>query len=84
MIEKTWEEFRQTGLLLFVNTFLHIFGWAIVADIENDKVLKVYPCRVSFRGFKEASVDEAYVKLTQYMKDNSEELFNEVKDQNDS
>lgn len=56
--EKTWEDFRSTGLLLIINQFLHIFGWAIVFDYETyDKetetgiIRRVYPARVKFRGF---------------------------------
>lgn len=29
-------EFRESGLLLFVNTFLHIFGWVIVIEMDDD------------------------------------------------
>lgn len=27
---RSWEDFRNTGLLWFVNRVLHLFGWAIV------------------------------------------------------
>ena len=45
--EKSWEEFKGTGLLLIVNQILHIFGWAIVAEIETEgdnhgTVIRVY------------------------------------------
>ena len=33
--ERTWKEFRDIKLLWFVNTILHLFGWAIVYE-END------------------------------------------------
>ena len=36
MERKKIEEFRDTGLLMFINIFLHIFGWAIVAEIDKD------------------------------------------------
>jgi hypothetical protein len=33
MTKKEWSEFRSTGLLLFINQILHVFGWAIVFEI---------------------------------------------------
>jgi hypothetical protein len=77
--EKSWEEFLTTGLLLFINSFLHIFGWVIVLNLdENNKVFKVYPARiVSNRGFTRQEVLRSYGKLTKYMKDNGNKLYNE-------
>ena len=40
--KKTWAEFRNTGLLLFTNSFLHIFGWAITLEMEDNKVINCY------------------------------------------
>ena len=37
----TWEEFRSNGFLWAVNSFLHIFGFAIVCKFEGDKVVDV-------------------------------------------
>ena len=34
---KSWEEFRNSGLLWWINKTLHMFGWAIVVNIENEK-----------------------------------------------
>lgn len=74
--KKSWKEFRSTGLLLIINQILHIFGWAIVFEIDdNEKVTDVYPARVKFRGFDDVSVGEEYEKVTKYMKDNAEELM---------
>jgi hypothetical protein len=80
MEKKTWKEFQNTGLLWFVNTTLHVFGWAIVfrCNEEDGSILEVYPARVKFRGFEAKSNDAGYVKLTQYMKDNSDKLLEEV------
>ena len=33
--EKSWEEFRGTGLLWMMNSILHLFGWAIVYEVEE-------------------------------------------------
>ena len=69
---KTWAEFRSTGLLLFVNSFLQIFGWSIGFEIDDDGNIKnVYPLRSAFRGFPESAVDEAYGKLAEYIENNA-------------
>lgn len=82
MIEKkSWEEFRNNGLLWWVNMILHTFGWAIVIDIEEDGTIsKAYPARVKFRGFDEKNNTEGYIKVTQYFKDNADELLKEVEE----
>jgi hypothetical protein len=79
--KKTWEEFRSTGLLLIINQILHIFGWAICFQFdEQDKTkLEVFPARVKFRGFSEKVVSSAYIKISEYLKENSEILLNEAK-----
>ena len=32
----SWDEFRKYGFLRFVNLFLHIFGIALVLQVEDD------------------------------------------------
>ena len=84
--EKTWEEFRETGLLLIINHVLHVFGWAICFDFDSydketgevGKLLKVYPARCKFRGFKDERIRESYKKVTEYMKNNIDELSKEI------
>ena len=78
--EKSWEEFRETGLFFFINSFLHIFGWAMVMAIDNGKILRVYPARVKFRGFDEKSTEKAYLQITEYMNNNSSVLLDEAKE----
>lgn len=78
MDRKTWKEFRDSKLLWFVNTILHAFGWAIVADIDNGEIVDVYPARVKFRGFSEKINTEGYIGLSEYMKENCEELLKEA------
>jgi len=68
--KKTWKEFRDTGLLTFVNTFLHIFGWAIVLEMKDeveDEVIGAFPARTAFKGFSEDVADEAYKKVSSYL-----------------
>lgn len=76
--ERPWKEFQETGLLLIINQILHIFGWAIVMELKDGTVIKVYPARVKFRGFNNKSTDRAYENITQYMVDNADILYNEV------
>jgi hypothetical protein len=79
---KTWQEFRNTGLLWFVNMILHTFGWVIVFDMdENREIIEVYPARTIFRGFAESINTEGYVKVSQYMRDNADELVKEAEDE---
>lgn len=78
--KKTWEEFRNTGLLFFVNSFLHIFGWAICLDFEDDKLIGVYPSRCKYRGFDNEIVSSSYIKLSEWMKDNADVLYRESLD----
>ena len=75
-------EFRETGLLLFINQILHVFGWAIVFEIDGDsgKVTNVYPARVKYRGFDNESVSESYLNITKYLNKNVSELLDEAND----
>lgn len=82
MVEKkTWKEFRASGMLWWVNMILHTFGWAITVDIEDDGTISdAYPVRVKFRGFSEKVNTEGYQKVSQYMKDNADNLLEESED----
>lgn len=76
--EKSWEEFRNSGLLFITNQFLHIFGYALVYEFDdNEEISKVYPARVKFRGFGEKQIEEGYQKINKYMKENAVELEKE-------
>lgn len=77
--EKTWEDFRESGLLWFINTILHVFGWAIVVFKNNEgEVYKVSPVRVTWRGFSEESNDQGYKNVTKFLSENIEDLLKEV------
>jgi len=76
--KKEWSEFRSTGLVLIVNQILHIFGWALVFEIENNEIKNVYPARVRFRGFDNDSISEAYKKLSHFMVENAKDLNDEA------
>lgn len=78
--ETTWEEFRESGLLLFINTFLHIFGWVIVVVENEDGTSKAFPARTSWRGFPEDSMTRAYQKLTKSMQKDLPQLLEDTKE----
>jgi hypothetical protein len=80
MVKKnSWQEFRDSGLLWWINMILHTFGWAIVIDVENDETIaRAYPARVKFRGFDEKNNDEGYQKVSKYLKENAEQLNKEA------
>lgn len=83
MIErKTWNEFRDTGLFVFINTILHAFGWAIVVNV-NDKgeVVDAFPARVKFRGFDGEDQTEMHKKIGTYLKANADQLSKEANDE---
>lgn len=83
--KKSWDDFRNTGLLWFINTILHVFGWAIVVEGDKDEngnfVTKTaYPARVKYRGFSEDVNDRGYENITDYMVNNAKELWDEVEE----
>lgn len=64
---KTWDEFRASGLLWFINRLLHVWGWAIVVTTdEQDRVTEAYPAMVDYRGFDEATNEAGYIALTNH------------------
>ena len=81
MIErKSWDEFRGSGLLWFINSILHVFGWAIVIDVQNSVVTDAYPARVKFRGFSEDVQSDGYRKVSNYLEGNISEIAKEARD----
>ena len=76
--ERSMKEFQDTGLLWFINTILHAFGWAIVLELVGGVPVNMYPARVMFRGFNGEINDEGYLKLSKYLKDNAEKLHKEI------
>ena len=78
--EKSWDEFRDSGMLWFINSILHLFGWAIVlvSNSANNN-LYAYPARTNFRGFSQESNTQGYIKVSEYLKDNIDDLLKEAK-----
>jgi hypothetical protein len=78
--KKSWKEFRQCGLLWFVNVILHTFGWALVVDIDdNGEITNCYPARVKFRGFDTNSNTKGYIAISEYLKNNINDILEEAK-----
>ncbi|MEZ2337660.1 hypothetical protein AB6735_18585 [Mucilaginibacter sp. RCC_168] len=76
---KTWDEFRATGLFFLANQLLHVFGWALVMNIEDGKITSVFPARVKYRGFDDEAQTEQHIKIATYMAENGTVLLEEAK-----
>ena len=77
--KKSWKEFRDSGMLWWVNMILHTFGWALVMDIEEDgSITNCYPARVKFRGFGEQNNTDGYIKVSKYLEDNIKDIREEA------
>lgn len=76
--------FEIAGPIQFVNTFLHLFGWAIVlhfdeyAEGEPARLVHVSVARTKFRGFSAEMNDKMYVKLTRHVAENAPQLLADV------
>lgn len=65
---RPWEELRSSGLLWWINRTLHLFGWVIVLECEEDgSVAYAYPARTIFRGFSPDVEDSGFRSLTEYL-----------------
>ena len=77
----SWDSFRESGLLLFVNAFLQIFGWTIVVEYGEENIIKdAYPVKTKYRGFNEQSFTDAYKKVTNYMANNIDDIKEAIED----
>ena len=76
--EMSWDAFRATGLLTFINGFLHIFGWAICVEYKDGTFIRAYPMRTTWRGFKEETWTTAYGKIADYMAENADKIKEEA------
>lgn len=76
---RSWNEFRNTGLFMFINTILHAFGWAFVVKVDKNNITEVYPARVRFRGFQEADQTEMHGRIAKYLEEVGPNLVEEIK-----
>lgn len=69
VVKQSWDKFRESGLLWWVNMNLHLFGWSIIFEMNEDqtKITKVYPARVRFRGFDQNTNTKNYRKISNYL-----------------
>lgn len=67
----TGKEFRDSGVLWYINQQLHLLGMAITWNPDTDEI---NPAIVKFRGFSQNINDDGYKKLNKYLKDNISEL----------
>lgn len=71
--KRTWTEFKESGLLWWINRILHLFGWAIVIEMNEERyqaggpMMEVYPAHVKYRGFSEGSEERGFEKLTTHL-----------------
>ncbi len=82
--EISWQEFRESGALWFINSILHVIGLAIVLEesenTDSPEIQRVYPARVRFRGFSEEKNSQGYVRLSQFMSENHLDILEESKE----
>jgi hypothetical protein len=79
--KKTWKEFKECGLLWWINMILHTFGWAIVFNVEDSgEISEVFPARVKYRGFGEKYNSIGYMQVSEYLKKNAEQLETEARE----
>lgn len=53
-----WQQFRDCGLLFYVNILLQVFGWCLVVEMEAGEIINAYPARTEYRGFTEDIQEE--------------------------
>lgn len=69
--EKTWDEFRESGLFCWINRTLHLFGWVLVVEADEEgAVTRCYPAHCRFRGFTREVEDQMFKKVTKHLREN--------------
>jgi hypothetical protein len=77
--KRSWKEFQDAGLIWWCNRVLHLFGWAIVLEVENDgSISNAYPARCAFRGFDSETEAEGFKKVTESVLRDAEQLRNDL------
>ncbi len=76
---EAWTLFRNSGLLWYVNRTLHLIGWSIVLEIEEDDntVSAAYPLRTTWFGFSDESNERNLKAFRTHMINNSLHLMRE-------
>ncbi len=80
--EASWDDFRAAQLLWYVNRLIHLFGWAIVTEVDAmGKVTRVFPARTGIRGFSEEIETKGFIGLTKHLAAESETLLKDVSEE---
>lgn len=69
--EISGKEFKDSGMLWYINQQLHLFGMALTWNSETDEIK---PAITKFRGFGQMTNDEGYKKISEYLRDNIVDL----------
>lgn len=78
MKEIPLSEFRDSGLLWYINQQLHLFGMCIAIEYDEETPVRLYPARCRFRGFSEDITELGYARVSNYLLENVEELAEEA------
>lgn len=68
MVESSWDEFYDSGMLWVVNHTLHIFGWSIVLQCDEGKAMDAWPSRTKYEGFTEEVEKAGYTRVKDWLK----------------
>ncbi len=71
--EKSWDEFRKTGILWTINRILSLLGWTINFEMEGNRVKRVYPARFEKSVFS-IREKKSMLKVTEYINDHFSDL----------
>lgn len=74
--EKSWTEFRESGMLYVANLILQFFGWSLVYEKDGDEI-RIYPALSGYRGFDTLSNKTGHSRVGKYCREHSAEIFNE-------
>jgi hypothetical protein len=68
--EKNWIEFKDSGLLWWINRLLHTFGWSIVYIYDEEgSFAGALPAKTSFQGFSRESEERGFERIKKLMKE---------------
>ena len=76
---KLWNEFKDSGLLWWVNSQLRLFGMSIYFKYdENGDIVSAYPARCKSRGFREEENINGYVQVTDFIQKMIPYMLNDI------
>lgn len=79
LMKREWKEFQNAGLFWWINRSLHLFGWCLVFEEEEDgTITSVYPATTSYRGFSPEVEAEGFAKLTDEIYFNIDAMRSEI------